>query len=87
MGAASSACLGFCMPFKRLKKEEVAVLNWPVCGNVANSFFEMLKSVECQVTMITYFRFLMKSEHARLEDVTFCLVSVERHRIFKMDRK
>ena len=77
----SSPCLGFAMSLQRFKKEEVAVFNWPVCGNVAKSLFEIWKSVECQVTMKTYIRFLMKSEHARLEDVTFCLVSFERHRI------
>ena len=79
--------LGFGMSFQRFKKEEVAVFNWPVCGNVAKSRFEISKSVECQVIMKTYIRFLMKSEHARLEDVTFGLVSVERHRISKLDRK
>ena len=83
----SSPCLGFGMSLQRFKKEEVAVLNWQVCGNVAKSLFEILKSVECQVTMKTYIRFLMKSKHVRLEDVTCGLVSVERHRILKLDRK
>ena len=75
------------MSFQRFKKEEVAVFNWLVCGDVAKSLFEIWKSGECEVTMKTYIRFLVKSKHVRLEDVTCGLVSVERHRILKLDRK
>ena len=73
------------MSFHRFKKEEVVVFNWPVCGNVAKTLFEIWKSVECP--MKTYIRFLMKSKHVRLEGVTCGVVSVERHRMLNLDRK